>query len=76
MMISVGIDIGSITAKAAIMDDRRLKGTCILGTGYDAKTAAVAVFAEVLSISGYEEKQVDFIIATGYGRKSVAFAVV
>ncbi len=74
MMISVGIDIGSITAKAAIMDDRRLKGTCILGTGYDAKTAAAAIFAEVLSISGYEKKQVDSIIATGYGRKSVAFA--
>jgi predicted CoA-substrate-specific enzyme activase len=28
----------------------------------------------VLDISGYEKKQVDFIIATGYGRKSVDFA--
>ena len=73
-MITVGIDIGSITAKAAILDERQLKGTSLQGTGYDAKTAAAAAFQSVLDIAGYEKEQVGFIIATGYGRKSVSFA--
>ena len=73
-MITVGIDIGSITAKAAILDERQLKGTSLQGTGYDAKTAAAAAFQSVLDIAGYDKEQVGFIIATGYGRKSVSFA--
>ena len=73
-MITVGIDIGSITAKAAILDESRLKGTFIQGTGYDAKAASEAAFKKVLGSAGYEKHQVDFVISTGYGRKSVAFA--
>ena len=73
-MITVGIDIGSITAKAAILDERKLKGTFIQGTGYDAKVAAETAYNKVLDLAGYEKHQVSFVISTGYGRKSVAFA--
>ena len=73
-MISVGIDIGSITAKAAILDQGQLKGSVVQGTGYDAKAAAEKAFQEVLAVSGYEKQKVDFIVSTGYGRRSVAFA--
>jgi len=73
-MITVGIDIGSITAKAAVLDQGQLKGTVVQGTGYDAKAAAEAGFQKVLTISGYEEQQVDFVVSTGYGRRSVYFA--
>jgi len=73
-MITVGIDIGSITAKAAILDQGQLRGTVVQGTGYDAKAASEAGFQKVLDLSGYEKQQVDFVISTGYGRKSVAFA--
>jgi len=73
-MITVGIDIGSITAKAAILDQGQLRGTVVQGTGYDAKAASEAGFQKVLDLSGYEKQQVDFIISTGYGRKSVSFA--
>ena len=73
-MISVGIDIGSITAKAAILDEGQLKGTFFQGTGYDARKAAEAVMQKVLAISGYDKSNVDIVVATGYGRKSVSFA--
>ena len=73
-MITVGIDIGSITAKAAVLDEGQLKGTVVMGTGYDAIAASEAGFQKVLVISGYETQQVDFVISTGYGRKSVSFA--
>jgi len=73
-MITVGIDIGSITAKAAVLDEGQLKGTVVQGTGYDAKAAADAGFQKVLNISGYEKQQVDFVVSTGYGRRSVSFA--
>ena len=73
-MITVGIDIGSITAKAAVLVDGRLKasGTCL--TGYDAKAAADRVFASVITEAACSRDQVDGIVATGYGRKSVGFA--
>ncbi|MEN8245333.1 MAG: acyl-CoA dehydratase activase [Thermodesulfobacteriota bacterium] len=73
-MISVGIDIGSITAKAAILDGGQLKGTFFQGTGYDAKKAAAAALQKVLAISEHEQSDVDIVVATGYGRKSVSFA--
>ena len=73
-MITAGIDIGSITAKAAILDEGQLKGTIVQGTGFDAKSAAEAAFRKVLDLSGYKSQQVNAVVSTGYGRKSVDFA--
>ena len=74
MMITVGIDVGSITAKAAVVSDGKLVARAVCPTGYDATTASAAVLKEVLGTSGYKQNQVDSIVSTGYGRKSVTFA--
>ncbi|MEA2062000.1 MAG: acyl-CoA dehydratase activase [Thermodesulfobacteriota bacterium] len=73
-MISVGIDIGSITAKAAIVKHNKLVGTHLTGTGYQASTAGRRVFNEILEKFEFSEKNVKAVVATGYGRKSVDFA--
>ena len=73
-MIFAGIDIGSITAKAAIIKDNQLLSTHVIMTGYDIQTAGTRVFEELLSKSNILRNEVQTIISTGYGRNSVDFA--
>jgi (R)-2-hydroxyacyl-CoA dehydratese activating ATPase len=73
-MITAGIDIGSITTKAALIDDGRIIGTRVIFTGYNVEVAARRVFEELLSDFHIEESSIQKIISTGYGRNSVPFA--
>lgn len=74
MSLTAGIDIGSITAKAAILRGNELLGTKVIFTGYNAEAAGRRVFGELLADLGLEAAAVIRIVATGYGRKSVTMA--
>jgi len=74
MSLAAGIDIGSITAKAAVMRDGDLLGTRVIFTGYNAESAGRRVFDELLAELGLAPAEIGRIVATGYGRKSVAMA--
>ena len=73
-MITAGIDIGSISAKAAIMKEDVLLGTKVISTGYQAELSGNKVFSEILSELGIARNMVERIVATGYGRKSMTAA--
>jgi predicted CoA-substrate-specific enzyme activase len=73
-MRTAGIDIGSITAKAAIVEDGGILGTKIIFTGYNAEAAGVKVYEDLLSESGLNTSSIAKIVSTGYGRNSVKFA--
>lgn len=73
-MMTVGIDIGSITAKAAVMQDGKILAVRILRTGYNAKNAGDQLFEGIVSGLGLNPSDIQRIVATGYGRKSIAFA--
>ena len=73
-MLTVGIDVGSISAKAAVIKDGTLLAGKVILTGYNAKNAGKNVFDTLLAEEGIDRETVDRIIATGYGRKSVDFA--
>lgn len=73
-MIYAGIDIGSITAKAALIKNNRLLGTHVIMTGYDPINAGIKVFDALLKQSRISKTQISAIISTGYGRASVSFA--
>ncbi|HNV45521.1 MAG TPA: acyl-CoA dehydratase activase [Spirochaetota bacterium] len=73
-MITAGIDIGSITAKAAVMKDRQILGATVIFTGYNAELAGRRVFDELLGELGMTAPEVDRVVATGYGRASVKVA--
>jgi predicted CoA-substrate-specific enzyme activase len=73
-MITVGIDVGSITTKAAVVEDGNLISDRIIKTGFNAKDAGRAVFEYALGDLGIAMSAVDGIISTGYGRNSVEFA--
>ena len=47
-MRTAGIDIGSITAKAAIVENGKILGTKVIFTGYNAEAAGLKVYEEVL----------------------------
>ncbi|MCP4754950.1 MAG: 2-hydroxyglutaryl-CoA dehydratase [Proteobacteria bacterium] len=73
-MITAGIDIGSITAKAALLSEGEILGTKVVLTGYNTETAAENVFTELLNELEIAETSVDKIVSTGYGRNSVEFS--
>ena len=73
-MITVGIDVGSISAKAALIRDGQLIGSRVMLTGYNARNAGQTVFEELLADLELQENAVDRIVATGYGRNSVDLA--
>jgi (R)-2-hydroxyacyl-CoA dehydratese activating ATPase len=73
-MITIGIDIGSITAKGAVMKDGRILATQVMFTGYHSGAAGQKVFEALLAATDIGENAIDRIVATGYGRNNVAFA--
>ncbi len=73
-MITVGIDVGSITTKAVAIRDGKIISQKIAATGYQAQAAAESVFADILSAAGLRAADVGAVVATGYGRNRVAFA--
>jgi predicted CoA-substrate-specific enzyme activase len=73
-MITVGIDIGSITTKAAILKNGNLILEQIIPTGYNAEKAALNIFGKILSDMNLDASQINAVVTTGYGRKSASFA--
>ena len=73
-MITIGIDVGSITTKAAVAKDGVVIADKVVLTGYNAQFAGEKVFDEILKESGIDRPSIEKIISTGYGRNSVTFA--
>lgn len=73
-MITVGIDVGSITTKAAVVEDGKLIADRIMKTGFNAKDAGKTVFDDILSELNLAASEINRIISTGYGRNSIDFA--
>ncbi len=72
-MFTAGIDVGSITTKAAVLADGQILGTRVIFTGYNAETAGMKVYEELLEDLGLEKSAVSRVVSTGYGRRSVKF---
>ncbi|MCF8075787.1 MAG: acyl-CoA dehydratase activase [Desulfotignum sp.] len=73
-MIFAGIDIGSNTAKAALIQDRAIIGVRVIPTGYHHLKAGTRVFEDLLDQTGLSRSDIRAIVSTGYGRASIDFA--
>lgn len=73
-MLTVGLDIGSITTKVAVMDNGRILATDISFTGYNPEKAWREILDKTLSSLGIKAPSVDRIVSTGYGRNIVGIA--
>jgi (R)-2-hydroxyacyl-CoA dehydratese activating ATPase len=73
-MISVGIDSGSATTKAILVNGNRIAARVVLPTAFDFLSAAENAYNNVLADAGVDKNDVSGVYATGYGRNSIKFA--
>lgn len=70
-----GIDIGSLSTEALILDrEGQIAGYAIVETGANSTDAALAALDRALAAGGLNRDQIGRTVATGYGRVSVPFA--
>lgn len=69
MSYFVGVDIGSLTTKAVLIDEQRLIiGQSFSRSGFAGKEVALRLVGGLLAKAGLEPGQVSATVATGYGR--------
>jgi predicted CoA-substrate-specific enzyme activase len=71
---AAGVDVGSTQTKAVIIDeDRNIVGRSLLDTGANVIKAAESSYVAALEGAGIDEREVEYVIGTGYGRYRVTF---
>ena len=70
----VGVDVGAATAKALAMNDGQVLGYFIMSTGPSVAKASHTVLEEVLTKAGGSRSDIEYVVATGWGRDGVSFA--
>lgn len=74
-MITAGVDIGSRSAKAVLMENNHIISWSLIDTSGDSVDIANKAFREAISKCGrFLERDVEYIVATGYGRVNAPFA--
>ncbi len=72
-MFSVGIDVGSVAAKAVVFDGEKVIAKEIIPTGWSPRESGTMIFEQVLRTAEIEKNQIKKIVGTGYGRIAVPF---
>lgn len=74
MNYCVGIDVGSTYTKAVILrEDYEIAGRSLINTGFKLAQAAQRAMDTALEQAGLQSADVDYIVATGFGRHQVPF---
>ena len=69
-----GVDIGSLSTEVVILDKRAMLAAIIIPTGANSRLAAEKAMKMALEESGLSRDDLQYIVATGYGRGSAPFA--
>ena len=74
-MLTLGIDIGSLSTDAVLVNEKReIVAYEVIATGASSKKACDTIFKHILDATKLEAKDLDYVVATGYGRIKVPFA--
>jgi bzd-type benzoyl-CoA reductase Q subunit len=73
-IISVGIDVGSVSSQAVILVDGKLYAFSNMRTGSDSPKSAENAMAWALEGTGMTQDDIHYVVGTGYGRVNVPFA--
>lgn len=73
-VITVGIDIGSLSTDAVILKDGNIIAYSVIPTLSSSETAASNVFQAVLDKAEISKDDISNVVATGYGRTSTPLA--
>ncbi|MCI0491085.1 MAG: acyl-CoA dehydratase activase [Blastocatellia bacterium] len=72
---TAGIDSGSTYTKALILDSEfRIRGQALACTGFRLAETAGRLYEQALEQAGLRAEEVDYVVATGFGRHIVAFS--
>jgi (R)-2-hydroxyacyl-CoA dehydratese activating ATPase len=72
-MIAAGCDVGSLTAKAVILNDRRGISHAVIPSSSNPEKSANEVMGMVLGSAGLKLGDIGFCVGTGYGRERIPF---
>jgi len=74
MTYVAGIDVGSTYTKALILNqDRQIVGSAMKNTGFKLAEAARKALARAILEAGLEEQDINYVVATGFGRHQIPF---
>ena len=74
-MYVMGIDSGSTSTNAVIMDgNRKIIASAVVRTGAKSGESAQKILDQILKKSGLHREDISRIVSTGYGRVSIPFA--
>ncbi|MBN1636363.1 MAG: 2-hydroxyglutaryl-CoA dehydratase [Deltaproteobacteria bacterium] len=72
-MIVAGCDVGSLTSKALILNNKNVLGYCVIRSKTRPEESAREVFELALKKAAVHEEQVMCCVGTGYGRNKIPF---
>lgn len=73
-MLFGGIDIGSLTAQAVLVNDCRISAYCSIPVRPNPLESAGAALGNMLEERGLRLEDVSYIVSTGYGREKIQSA--
>ncbi len=74
MAYAAGVDVGSTQTKAIIINEKQhIVGRSLTDTGANVVAAAQKAYELALADAGLEEREVEYVVGTGYGRYRVTF---
>ena len=74
MIYTAGIDVGSTYTKALILgENNEIAGRVMANTGFKLAQVSEHVYRSALEQAGLVEKDVAYVVATGFGRHQVLF---
>lgn len=72
--ITAGIDVGSVATKVVILKNGKIVGKSLTLTKADPFHAATFALKKALKEARLHKNNINFIVATGYGRRAIEFA--
>ena len=74
MRYAAGIDVGSTYTKAVVVDEGHvIRGRAAMPTGFQLAEAAERVHEQAIADAGLQPSDVDYVVATGFGRHQAQF---
>lgn len=73
-IITVGVDVGSVGSKAAIMINGEMYAWAIIRTGANSPDSAKRVLEWAMKGTGLSQSDIKYTVGTGYGRVNVPMA--
>ena len=71
----VGIDIGSVTTKAVVFNEQgEILAFSLMPTSYNRQQSGADILELALREAGQSRDNITYIVATGYGRRSISFS--